>query len=432
MKIHFWGATDDVTGSMTLLQLPGGKVLVDCGLAQGTPEVEKLNSLPFPFSPSELSAVIITHAHLDHSGQLPTLVKKGFRGQIYCTPPTAKLMRIILLDSAKLGDGEGPYNEEDVNQTLTLIKTHEWEEKFTVAGSVVSLFPAGHILGASSVMFRDQEKKIIFSGDLGRTNDPILPLRPSCPSGDVVIMESTYGGKIREGDLETELHSFLMTVSKESRVGIIASFAVARAQVLLTLIHEFFLRHPESRVRIVMDSPMMKEANKVYQQYAHLTTRQSAVFEALEEVDSIDFRGEWDSLKKKKGPLIVLSSSGMLTGGRISRHLFNWHEDEKAILYLPGYQGEGTPGRSLLEGSRSLKGPKGEEFIWQGEVWNSSAFSSHADQIELLEWAAGTSRTSRIYLLHGEAENKKTLKEKLLDIGFTHVEIPHRGESHEI
>lgn len=431
MKIHFWGATEEVTGSMTFITLPEGKILVDCGLTQGTPEVEKLNSIALPFPPSEIKAVIITHAHLDHSGYLPRIVKKGFKGPIFCTPPTAKLMRIILLDSAKLNE-DSFYEEEDVTKTLQLVRTHEWGEHFDVLSASVSFIPAGHILGASSVVIKAEGKKVIFSGDLGRSDDPILPAFPPSPEADVVIMESTYGGKNRTGNMEKELHSFLVTVARESRVGIIASFAVARGQTLLTLIHEFYQRHPEEKVRIVMDSPMMKEANKVYQQYAHLTSQKEEVFAALEDVDAIEFEKEWHSLKKKSGPLVILSSSGMLTGGRIARHLENWHEDKKAILFLPGYQGVGTPGRAMLEGKRQLLSQQGELFEWSGEVWSSEAFSSHADQDQLIKWVSQNKTATHIFLLHGEAAAKVALKNKLNENGMTQVEIPVRGGIYSI
>lgn len=431
MKIQFIGATEEVTGSMTLLHTKKGKILIDCGLAQGTRDVEEINKLPFPIPPEELDAIIITHAHLDHSGYLPRLVKKGFRGEIFCTPATAKLMRIILLDSAKLNE-DGFYEEEDVQKTLHLVKTHEWGESFSIAGAEVSLRAVGHILGASSAIIKVDRKKIVFSGDLGRFDDPILPALKPCPEADIIVMESTYGGKTRKGNIEKELHSFLATIARDSRVGIIASFAVARAQTLLTLIYEFHQRHPEEKVRVVMDSPMMKEANKVYQQYSHLTKKSESIFTALDEIDAIEFKKEWDSLKQKSGPLIILSSSGMLTGGRIARHLHNWHEKEKAILFLPGYQGVGTPGRSMLEGNRQLLGPRDEPFAWKGEVWSSDAFSSHADQNELIEWVTAKNTTSEIYLLHGETSSKEILREKLLEKGFFQVKIPLRGEIIEI
>ena len=431
MKLQFWGATDEVTGSMTFIHCEDGTLLIDCGLTQGTKETEKLNFLTLPIKPENITAVIITHAHLDHSGYLPRLVKNGFKGNIYCTPSTAKLMRIILLDSAKLNE-DIFYTTEDVQSTLKLIRTKEWHEPFNELGALVSFFPAGHILGASSIKLKVQGKTLIFSGDLGRYDDPILPKHPTCPKADIIVMESTYGGKNRTGNLEKELHSFLATIARESRVGIIASFAVARAQMLLTLIHEFYLRHPEEKARVCIDSPMMAEANKVYRQFAQLTLHPESVYSALEEFDLIEHRGEWESLSKKTGPLIILSSSGMLSGGRINRHLYNWRNDEKAILFLPGYQGEGTPGKSFLEGQRNLKGPDEEYFQWRGEVWTSEQFSSHGDQRDLMKWITSENKTAKIFLLHGEPGAKVALKKQMEKEKFTFVELPLRGQRLDI
>ena len=428
MKLRFWGATDDVTGSLTFLHLPSGTIAVDAGLAQGPTETEKLNLLRLPIAAREIDAVIITHAHLDHCGLLPKLVRDGFRGPVFCTPPTARLMRVILLDSAKLNQHDSNlYQEEDVTAALRLVRTCDWDEAFEVLGASVVLRPAGHILGASSVLIRAQGQRIVFSGDLGRYDDPMLPPHGVCPEADVVVMESTYGGHNRKGDLKKELHSFLMTVGREGRVGIIASFAVARGQLLLALIHDFYQRHPEEKVRVVMDSPMMKEANAIYQHFAHLTLHGEDLYRALEDVDSIDFQKEWNSLRKKTGPLVILSSSGMLTGGRVGRHLANWHEDGKSILFLPGHQGAGTPGRSLLEGNRTLTGPDGVPFTWEGEVWTSEAFSSHADQAELLRWAPERG-PARVFLLHGEQGSKEALRERLSARPLKEVRIPARGE----
>lgn len=431
MEITFWGATEDVTGSMTFLRNDASLIMVDCGLAQGLPEVEALNKHPLPVDPKDITDVIITHAHLDHSGYLPRLVGQGFRGAIHCTVPTAKLMEIILLDSARLMDEEGLYTEKDVRRTLELVRRHAWGERIPLGNAQLSFLPAGHILGAASVQLTVNGKRLLFSGDLGRQDDPLLPAPPPAPAVDAIIMESTYGGKNRSGDIHKELHTFLETISREARVGIIASFAVARGQNILSLIHEYCQRHPETKFRLAVDSPMMKEASLVYQQYAHLTKVGSRLGDVLKEVDTIDFKGEWESLRKKGGPLIVVSSSGMLTGGRILRHLLNWSSDDKAILFLPGYQGPGTPGRALLEGKRELAGGKGGRFTWTGEVWGSEAFSSHAEQSELIAWAKTNNPKTPIYLLHGETTAKEALKAKLEE-GGSPVEIPRRGLSRKL
>lgn len=430
MNLHFWGSTDDVTASMTFIEHKNKILMIDSGMAQGTSETNRINFLNTPIDPKNIDAILITHAHLDHSGYLPRIVKNGFRGEIYCTAPTARLMEIILRDSASIN--EEFYDAKDVSVAMSFVRVIAWDEEFQVGPFNIHFLPAGHILGASSIFIKTDEKTVLFSGDLGRSDDPILPPYSPAPKADIVIMESTYGSKNRVGDLKKDLHSFLATISSDVRVGIIASFAVARAQTLLTLIHQFFEDYPQYKVRVVADSPMMKEANQVYKRFANLTKHPQDLFEAMSEIDMIDYQGEWESLKKKNGPLIILSSSGMLTGGRIARHLENWQDDKKAILLLPGYQGKGTPGREFLEGNRVIKVDDKNTIHWSGEVWHSDAFSSHADQHELINWIRPNNSNSSIYLLHGETESKEKLKDKLSEIGIENVTIPKRGSIYSL
>lgn len=431
MKIIFWGATREVTGSKTFIELPKGLIMIDCGLVQGDEKTEKKNQKPLPFPPKEIKAVLVTHAHLDHSGYLPRLIKQGFSGPIYCTPATAKLMRIILTDSASVME-EKFYTLQDVQQTLSLIKTIEWNETTSIQGGYFKFISAGHILGASSVIIESEGKKVMFSGDLGRRNDPIIPPPEKCSSVDMVVMESTYGDRNRSGDMEKELHSFLIDIYRNSRVGIIASFAVARAQMLLTLIYEFHQRHPEYKCRVVMDSPMMIEASKVYMQFAHLTLKKGSLFSAISEGEIIEHIKEWNSLQKKDGPLLIISSSGMLSGGRVMRHLQNWQGDSEAILFLPGYQAIGTPGRAFLEGQRKIKIDDGNDIHWLGKVLSSDAFSSHADQSELMDWIRDVPMFVPLFLLHGDDKVKMVFKNTLLASGRGCVNIPHDGETFEL
>lgn len=427
MEIIFWGSTEEVTGSITFVRVPKGLICIDAGLYQGTPETEALNETPLPFTPSEINAVILTHAHLDHSGYLPFLVKNGFRGRIFCTKPTAELAKIILEDSAKIPD-QNLYDMEDVKITLNHISIVEWGELKPLLGANFKLLPAGHILGASSVSLESNGKTVIFSGDLGRKDDPIIKAPFPCPPCDVVILESTYGNRKRSGNIEKEMFTFLMKISREIRVGIIASFAVARGQLLITLINDFLHHHPEQKIRVVFDSPMMKEANKIYQKYSFFTKIPEKLKNSLSGQESIEHQGQWDSLKKKKGPLVIISSSGMLTGGRIGRHLENWQHDKTAILLLAGYQGEGTPGREILEGNRTIKNSSSGIIQWEGEVQSSDAFSSHADHDELIEWTKNLQEQTKIYLIHGEKKAKLALKEDLSK-KFDSVQIPEKLES---
>ncbi len=430
MKLTFWGATTEVTGSMTFIHLPEGICLVDAGLAQGLKEIEELNLRPLPMAPQEIRAIILTHAHLDHSGFLPRLYREGFRGTIHSTSATKKLARIILMDSAKISEGE-LYDETDVLRTMDLFKTHDWEANFNLLGASARLFSAGHILGASSVLIQSEGKRIVFSGDLGRNDDSILLPHSSCPPCDLIVMESTYGGRKRPKTMDTELASFLIRIGREKRVGIIASFAVARAQTLLSLIYEFFQRHPEEKFRVVMDSPMMKEANGIYQKFSSLTQRPESLYESLSEIEIIEHERQWLSIRKKEGPLLVVSSSGMLTGGRILNYLSNWKDDPRAILFLPGYQAEGTPGRALLSGERDLPISPEETIHWQGEVIGSEAFSSHADHDELLSWATEKNADAKVFLLHGDMKAKEELKTALTEKNLE-VFIPGPRDETEI
>lgn len=428
MELKFIGATADVTGSMTLLKNSQGQILIDSGLYQGIDEVVKRNKNPLPFKVDEIDAIIITHAHLDHSGFIPRMVSLGFRGVIYCTKPTMKLARIIMADSANIFDKNkhtfmhGFYSPKDVMVATSLFKTKKYHESFEVLGMSIEFFPAGHILGAASVLVKG-DKTIVFSGDIGRTNDPIIQAPEACPPADIVVMESTYGNRIRKGNLDEELKDFLIKIKNESKVGIIASFAVARAQLLITLIHKYYTEHPEEKIRVVIDSPMMVNANNVYKEFSELTRIPEELKKALVEVEVIDQERKWESISKKDGPLIIITSSGMVSGGRILRYLENWQQDKNACLFLPGYQGEGTSGRLLSEGKRTITDDKGQEIHWHGDIYTSEAFSSHADQSELIGWLKNVAPATQIFLNHGEQDSKIEFQTKLKSLGFQNVEL---------
>lgn len=429
MKITFIGATKDVTGSMTLITRDSGKILIDCGMFQGTPDIVKMNLIPLPFDPRDIDAIILTHAHLDHSGFIPRLVRLGFRGNIYCTKATMKLANIILADSAHILERteshllNGFYETEDAIVATSLFKTKQIDSSFDVLDLKITLQSAGHILGAASVCIDDQKERTVFSGDLGRVDDFLMYPPTPCPAANTVIMESTYGGKIRSGNLQDDLALFLKKVKKESKVGIIASFAVARSQMLIALIHQYYIDHPEEKVRFVIDGPMMALANKVYNEFAHEMRIPDELRETFDELEIIDHLDEWNSIKKQKGPLIIIASSGMVTGGRIWRYLENWQHDSNAVLFLPGYQAVGTSGKLLSEGKRIIHDETGKLIHWQGEVQSSSMFSSHADQTELISWLKNVDKDTKIYLNHGETESKIALRKKLLELGYQNCRI---------
>lgn len=427
MEIKFLGAIDGVTGSMTLVSTAAGNILIDCGMFQGEIENIKKNTAPLSFNSKDIAAIILTHAHLDHSGFIPRVIKEGFRGVIYSTRPTMKLAQIIMLDSAKLiGHENNPlhsmYDLEDAVKASSFFKIKKYHEQFEVLGMNVEFIPAGHILGAASVVI-EGDKKIVFSGDLGRFDDPIIKEPSLCPNADVVVVESTYGGKNRIGHIEQELERFIKLVKDNSKVGIIASFAVARGQLLITMLSDYFNRHPEDKIRVVIDSPMMVEANKVYNVFSDLTKNPELLKNALGEIEVIDNEREWESLQKKDGPLIIITSSGMVTGGRIWRHLENWQRDNNAVLFLPGFQGSGTTGKLLAEGKRIIFSEAGDKIHWHGEVITSDAFSSHAQQDELLYWLKDVKKEAAIYLNHGEEKSKNAFKQCLKENNYTNIHI---------
>ncbi len=429
MKLKFIGSTQDVTGSKTLIETSSGNILIDCGLYQGLEVVMRKNIEPPSFNIKDIKAIILTHAHLDHSGYIPRLVRLGFRGAIYCTKPTMKLARVILSDSAELMEKKKNhfmsdfYDSEDAGIAFGLFHPIDFDKEFKFLALVVTFLPAGHILGASSVKLQYADKTWIFSGDLGRRDDPLMKPPLPCPKADLVVMESTYGNRNRQKTIESELALFLKKVKAENKVAIVASFAVARAQMLLTLIHKFYLENPKLKVRVVFDGPMMTAANKIYTEFADEMNLPAELKYALNNTENIEHMREFESISKSSGPLIIISSSGMVTGGRIWRYLINFQDREDTILFLPGYQGEGTPGKFLKEGAREIHDEEKNKIRWSGEVLSSEAFSSHADQNELLYWTQDLSKETLIYLNHGEEEAKITLQEKLKSLGFKNCQI---------
>ena len=436
LKLTFIGATSTVTGSKTLIEVEGLKFLIDAGLYQDGMDASSLNWEDLSFDPEEISAVFITHAHLDHTGFLPFLIKRGFKGAIYMTRSTAKLAKIILEDSASLmSDQVNPlYSKADATHAISRFKPLHFDETKTHGPLQFSFHKAGHILGASFIEFHYKDKSFVFSGDLGRFDDPMIGSPDVLVKTDMVVMETTYGDRNRPPNTMTsELIELLKEVIANKNTLLIPCFALHRAQLISHLFQEIFENHPELKIPMAFNSPMMKEVTKVYTQYAEDFIANQA--ELKEEWSKMKFlNGYWDieEANSKLPPKIIIASSGMITGGRIWTHIKALGDDPKTIIFLPGYQSPGTAGFDLLQGVKTLRSPEGIEIGIKAKIKSSDAFSSHADQEDLLHWIKSTGvKPNRIYLIHGEDKAKKAFAELLTQNGFN-VHCPHKNESIEL
>ncbi|OOG73122.1 MBL fold metallo-hydrolase RNA specificity domain-containing protein [Algoriphagus sp. A40] len=457
VSVKFLGGAGAVTGSKYLIDLGNFEFLVDCGLFQGPRELRERNWDDFPMALDQLEAVVLTHAHLDHIGYLPKLVKQGFRGPIYCTEATAELAKILLLDSGKLQEEEAEfarkkgysrheipqplYTMEDAEAVFPLFVPQSFDKPFSIHSSIdVTYFHAGHILGAAIVKIvikgDSQTKKLIFSGDLGRFNDPVLFPPTLIPKADILWIESTYGDRnTLSHKPEEELAQAILDTFERGGLVVIPSFAVGRTQLLLYHLYQLMEKGKIPRTPIFLDSPMAIEATKLYLDF-HSDHRLSAMLEEESEhafrhsqLQYVQKQEQSMSLNEFRGRAIIISASGMATGGRVLHHLFHRAPDEKNGIIIVGFQAEGTRGRRLLDGELTLK-IYGTEVPVKAKVYHIEGLSAHADQSELMAWAEGfTDNPKRVFVVHGEKESSEALAFKLKEeLGWNTV-IPQYLES---
>ncbi len=443
MKISFLGGTGTVTGSKFLISSDEDLILVDCGLFQGLKQLRLLNWDKMLFDPAKLKAVILTHAHLDHCGYIPLLVKNGFNGPIFGTAPTLELAKIILLDAAKIQMEDAEYANKkgfskhhpalplydiaDAEKSFLNFQSKELNKAFSIGQFQIELSSGGHILGASSVLIVDAKKRIFFSGDLGRTEDPLMPI-PSIPKGaEYVVMESTYGDRLHSPETSGDiLKKLINQIYQKNGVLLIPAFAVGRSQNLL---YEIVCLKQSgqipSSIPIYYNSPMGEEVWHLYQKYSQFQKIELNKFEAVtQEVHFIKNAEESKRLNEKKGPMIIIAASGMLTGGRVLHHLKAFAGDSKNIILLAGFQVIGTRGWLLASGQKRIK-LHGIYLDIQAQVINSEAFSAHADQQELLNWlSCSPHRPQVIFLVHGEPNSSDELRRKIQDTLKLNVVIP--------
>jgi len=443
MRISFFGATQTVTGSRYLLDCSGRQLLIDCGLFQGYKHLRLKNWSRLPFEPSRIDAVVLTHAHLDHSGFLPVLVRDGFRGSIYATRATIELCRILLPDSGRLQEEQAQYanrhgfskhspalplyTEADALECLTRLRAVDFDEQLQVMPGVTARFSrAGHLFGAASIRVQHEGRSILFSGDLGRPNDDLMRPPAPPPAADYLVVESTYGDRshaaIRAQD---ELREPVRQACERGGVVLIPTFAVGRAQLLLLLIARLKSSGQIPDVPVYLDSPMAIDATELLLRCPgeHRLTNQE--LQALRQVASLvrttDQSRELDRIRH---PAIILAASGMATGGRVLHHLKIFAPEARNLILFAGFQAGGTRGAALVGGAETIR-IHGEAVAVRAQVAQMDSASAHADANELIAWlrSIGTP-PRRVFITHGEASASDSLRQKIQDRLGWPAEVP--------
>jgi metallo-beta-lactamase family protein len=446
MHISFLGGAGTVTGSKFLVTAGSTRVLVDCGLFQGLKQLRLRNWKKPPLSVTDLDAIVLTHAHLDHSGYLPVLVRDGFEGPIYCTPPTADIAAILLRDSGYLQEEDAAYanrkrfskhkpalplyTEKDGEAVVKQFRSVELGAEIRVGELRLRLQSAGHILGAASVLVSHGSRSVLFSGDLGRPHDLLMGAPEPPPAADWIVCESTYGGRRHpDADPIETVGEVVRHTAERQGVLLVPSFAVGRAQTILYCLHQLRSRGAIPDVPIYVNSPMATDVTQLYQRHAayhRLSVAQCAdVCNSAVFVRTVE---ESKELNEKEGPMIIISASGMITGGRILHHMKKFAPDPKNTILLPGFQAAGTRGEALIHGARQVKIHGGYVGV-NAEVIHLQLFSAHADGEEILQWLDSAKRPPRrVYLVHGEPSPADSLRLHIEERLNIDTEVAEHGE----
>jgi metallo-beta-lactamase family protein len=438
IKLRFLGAVRNVTGSRHLLEANGVRILVDCGLYQERHFRER-NWEAFPIEPASINAVVLTHAHLDHCGLLPKLVREGFAGRIYCTAATAEIAKIILLDSAKIQEEdaehkrkrherqgrEGPYREvplyttEDAEACFPLFEPYPYREAIELGdGMEATLYDAGHVLGSSIIRAKvrqdGEERIILFSGDIGRPDRPIVCDPTVFDKADYVLVESTYGNRVHEEtkDVKEMMGDVINSTIKARGNIIVPSFALERSQEVLYYINELLLEKKIPQLKIFLDSPMASRITDVFKHHPELFDKEMRQFvrnhESPFNLPGLEMAGTADesrAIDSIRGTVMVIAGSGMCTGGRVKYHLVNNIARRECTIMFVGYQAVGTLGRQIVDGAKEVR-ILGETHPVKARIVRVHGFSAHADRDELLEWLMGLEAAPRaVFVVHGESES---------------------------
>ena len=445
--LTFLGAAGTVTGSRYLLDGSAGRLLVDCGLFQGLKALRLRNRDPFPVPPRELDAVVLTHAHLDHSGFLPVLVRDGFDGPVYATAATCDLCEMLLLDSAHLLEEEAEYANRhgyskhhpalplyttaDAEAALGRLRPVRWPETVRAAGQEIRFRRAGHILGAAIVEARAPDgPRVVFSGDLGRPLDTLMHPPASVREADYLVVESTYGDRLHEdGDPQERLGEIVRRTAARGGVLVVPAFAVGRAQVLLH--HLWLLRRAGDipALPVFVDSPMACQATALLETHAEDHRLGDALGPVLKSATFTESVEQSKAIDERSGPFVVISASGMATGGRVLFHLKRFAPDRRNTILLVGHQAVGTRGEALARGERQLK-IHGQYVPVAAEVSQLDGLSAHADADEIMRWLGGFERAPRTtFVTHGEPGASAALARRIeRELGWR-AHVPAHGES---
>ncbi len=432
MDLQFLGATETVTGSKYLLRTARSTVLVDCGLFQGYKPLRLRNWSPLPVPAAAIDAVILTHAHLDHSGYIPLLARQGFSGPVYCTPATFDLCRILLTDSGHLLEEEAEYlnqhglskhkpalplyTREDALRCFKLFRPRDFGETWAATEDLrVHFSRSGHLPGSAFAQLEDGERSILFSGDIGRPHDPILRPPARLPGADYLVLESTYGDRQHEArDPLEQLAEIIKRTAKRGGMVLIPAFAVGRTQALLHLLHVLRQRQAIPPLPVYLNSPMAASATEVYHRHVdelRLTPEECDAMAA--HVHVVTTPDESRRLNASHGPMIIIAASGMATGGRVVHHLKAFAPDHRNTIVLTGFQAGGTRGATLASGAPTVR-IHGEDVPVRAEVAMIHTLSAHADAGEIVDWLRGFARPPRqTFITHGEPQAGDALRQRL-------------------
>lgn len=450
MRITFFGAASEVTGSKHLVEIAGRRILLDCGLWQGSHQADELNAQRLPFDARTIDAVVISHAHLDHVGMLPLLVKNGYHGPIYSTGATRDLTELILLDAAKIQEQdtiywqrhhpgipdpiEPLYTHADIQPVMKLFErvryAHLGGAFVPIAPGVgLKLYDAGHILGSAVAVLEGQEggqtRRVVYSGDLGRWNAPLLrdPDVVQEPA-EALILESTYGSRLHHpvNEVEGDLVQIMKQVVASKGKVIIPAFSLGRTQELVYILHQLTDQGKLPRIPIIIDSPLASKVTAVFQRHQQDYDRESRsdfsypnenplAFSNLEFTESVE---ESKALNSRGGPLVIISASGMASGGRVLHHLRNTLPQPQNIIVFTGYQANGTLGRRIVDGATSVR-MFGDEVPVKAEIRSLNDLSAHADAAELIRYAEAIPNLGQVFLVHGETDRATGLQQQLLE-----------------